>query len=331
MPDRDAKLVTTKAPTKAIAPTTVVAAKSDTIAATPAMWVVHGPKGTAYLLGSVHVLPKNVNWQTPEIVAAMKRANTFVFEVPMDDESWANAREAMQRNEFLPIDLALPSFFDQEMRDDYRNVMFRIHGNPDALVYMRPWVAATQLEGQADGGDTVKGLSADEGVDNKVYAAAQARGVKQFRALETDALQIHLLTDNGNIEEGIAALRQTLKRLLVETADKTRGQRLFDAWYKGDTKELAALGPESPGMTPMERKAMFEDRNRSWVPEIIAMLKEKRTYFITVGAGHLVGKIGVPTLLRQQGYKVDGPDLVASTSTGTSTTTGSNHLRAALR
>ena len=316
---------------KAAAATPDASKTPQVTVATPAMWVVHGPKGTAYLLGSVHVLPKNVNWQTPEIVAAMKRANTFVFEVPMDEESWANTKETMQKDVYLPVDLALPSFFDQEMRDDYRNVLFRIHGNPDALVYMRPWVAAAQLEGQADGGDTVKGLSADEGVDNKIYAAARARGVKQFRALETDALQIHLLTDNGNIEEGIAALRQTLKRLLVETGDKTRGQRLFDAWYKGDTKTLAALGPESPGMTPVERKAMFEDRNRSWVPEIVAMLKEKRTYFITVGAGHLVGKIGVPTLLREKGYKVDGPDLVASTDTGASTNTGANHLRAALR
>ena len=28
--------------------------------ATPAMWTVHGPRGTAYLLGSVHALPNNV-------------------------------------------------------------------------------------------------------------------------------------------------------------------------------------------------------------------------------------------------------------------------------
>lgn len=296
--DRDQKPVATK-PGK----------PTDTITATPAMWVVHGPKGTAYLLGSIHVLPKNVNWQTPEITAAMKRADTFVFEVPMDEESWAHARAAMQENSFLPVDISLASYFNQQMRDDYRKVILQIHGNPDSLVYLRPWVAARQLEGEAEGGGTVKGLLAEEGVDNKVYAAARARGVKQFRALETDALQIRLLTDNGNIKEGLEALQSTIKTLLAQSGDQTVAQRLFNAWYKGDTKELAAIGPDNPNTPPAERKAMLEDRNRAWVPEITAMLNEKHTYFITVGAAHLVGKIGVPNLLREKGYKVEGPDV----------------------
>ena len=47
-------------------------AKEPTVHATPAMWTVHGPKGTAYLLGSFHALPKNVEWQTPAIKAAVK-------------------------------------------------------------------------------------------------------------------------------------------------------------------------------------------------------------------------------------------------------------------
>lgn len=286
-------------------PAAATAADSAPMNATPAMWVVHGPKGTAYLLGSFHMLPKNLNWQTPEITAAMKCADTFVFEIPMDVESREKAKEILQKDAYLPIDLSLPSFFDQEMRDDYRQVMFQIHGHADGLVYLRPWVAAMVLQGQADG--SLKGLLPEEGVDNKVYAAAQARGVKQFRALETDALQIRLLTDNGNIDEGLAALRQTFKKLLAESSDQTAGQRLFDAWRKGDVKALAALGPDNPEMTPEARKALLEDRNHAWVPELVAMLNEKHTYFVTVGAAHLVGKIGVPNLLRAQGYRVDGP------------------------
>jgi uncharacterized protein YbaP (TraB family) len=282
------------------------AAEDAPINATPALWVVHGPKGTAYLLGSIHALPKNVNWQTPAITAAMKRADVFAFEVPMDEESRSNARMLIQKDSLLPIDLSLPSFFDQEMRDDYRHVIFQIHGDPEGIVYLRPWVAAMVLQGQSEGAGP-KGLLPEEGVDNKVYAAAQARGVKDFRAMETHALQIHILTDDGNLEEGLAALRLTFKKLLAEHQDQTSGQRLFTAWYKGDVKGLAAVGPDNPEMSPAWRKKLLEDRNTAWVPEIIAMLNEKHTYFITVGAAHLVGKIGVPNLLRAKGYKVDGP------------------------
>jgi uncharacterized protein YbaP (TraB family) len=272
------------------------------------MWVVHGPKGTAYLLGSIHALPKNVHWQTPEIAAAMKSADTFVFEAPLDGASWAEYPKDL----LLPGDLSLPSFFDQEMRDDYRDVMFRIHGNPEGLVYLRPWAAAKAIQGQAGGIENVKGLSLDEGVDQKVYEAAKARGAKVL-AFETVALHLHLLTDNGNIEEGMTELRRTLKSLLTESSDQTAQQRLFDAWYRGDTKAIAASSAETmKKMSPAERKAILEDRNRAWIPQIAAMLNEKHTYFITVGAAHLVGKIGVPTLLRQAGFRVDGPDTVVS-------------------
>jgi uncharacterized protein YbaP (TraB family) len=307
------------------AATTKAPAASDTIEATPAMWVVHGPKGTAYLLGSIHYLPKNVHWQTPEIAAAMKRADTFVFEAPMDEEAWSNARAEFPKDTLLPLDISLPSFFDQEMRDDYRHVMFQIHGNPEGLVYLRPWVAAKAIQGQADGSENIKGLSLEEGVDKKVYLEAKARGVTQFRAFETVALHLHLLTDNGNIDEGMAELRRTLKSILAESSDQTAAQRLWDAWYKGDIKALAALGPENPKMPPAERKAMLDDRNHAWIPQITAMLNEKHTYFITVGAAHLVGKIGVPTLLREHGFRVDGPDTLVSTNV---TSTNANGLRA---
>jgi uncharacterized protein YbaP (TraB family) len=276
------------------------------------MWVVHGPRGTAYLLGSIHYLPKNVHWQTPEIAAAMKRADTFVFEVPLDDDAWSNARAEYPKDTLLPLDISLPSFFDQEMRDDYQHVMFRIHGNPDGLVYLRPWVAAHLIQAQADGAENVQGLSLDEGVDHKVYEAAKARGAK-FRAFETVALHLHLLTDNGNIDEGMTELRRTLKSLLAETSDQTAQQKLYDAWYRGDTKALAASSADNlKKMSPAERKAMLEDRNRAWIPQIAAMLNEQHTYFITVGAAHLVGPLGLPTLLRERGFRVDGPDTVVS-------------------
>jgi hypothetical protein len=51
----------------------------------------------------------------------------------------------------------------------------------------------------------------------------------------------------------------------------------------------------------------LDDRNRRWAPKIEAMLKEKHVFFVTVGAGHLTGPVGLPALLRKAGYKVDGP------------------------
>jgi uncharacterized protein YbaP (TraB family) len=280
----------------------VVSAELPLRKATPVLWVVHGPKGTAYLLGSIHALPKNIDWRTLRIDDAAKRADTFVFEVKMDDEGRTHARTIFARNGIFPLSYSLPSFFDEEMREDYRNVIAQTHADPTAIVYMRPWLAALVLQGVADGGT---GFVPAEGVDNRIYADAKARGIKRFLPLETDETQLKLLMGDGNVTEELALLRATFKKILASRSDVMQG--LLDAWCRGDAKALASYGPESTAMTPAARKALLEDRNRAWVPQIEAMLKQKHTYFITVGAAHLVGKTGVPNLLRADGYTVEGP------------------------
>jgi hypothetical protein len=274
-----------------------------TTVATPLLWTVHSPKGTAYLLGSIHILPKNVNWQTPQILAAIKRADTFVFEVKMDEETRDAAREDIGQKEVLPLSTSLVSLFDEDMRNDFRKVIFKTHADPTMVVYLRPWLASMDLQG-AEGSDPR--FVAAEGVDNKIYAMAVARKVKQYRAFETYQQQFRLLMGDGNLDHELANLRVTFQKILAEDHQETLDE-IFAAWSKGDAKALTALGPNDPNMSPEDRKAMLDDRNRNWIPQIAAMLKEKHTYFITVGAFHLVGPGGVPNLLRAAGFKVDGP------------------------
>jgi uncharacterized protein YbaP (TraB family) len=270
--------------------------------ASPAMWTVHGAKGTVYMLGSVHVLPKNIDWQTPKLMTAMRQSDTFVFEVPMNAESRAKAASFFRANAVLPGSVALPSLFDSEMRADFREVVMLSHADPTYIVYMRPWLAALVLEGAASG---EKGLNPAEGVDNKVYAIAKARVGIQFRALERDEDQFKLFVKDGRIAEEVSDLRLAFKDILSHRGVQMKD--LLTAWEKGDTVALAKLVPEDKATSPKFRKLVIEDRNRKWVPEIEAMLNEPHTFFITVGAAHLVGKTGVPNLLRADGYKVEGP------------------------
>jgi hypothetical protein len=272
-------------------------------AATPAMWTVHGAKGTVYLLGSIHALPKNVHWQTPQLMARLNEADTFVFEVPMDAAARAHAASYFRDNALMPAGMSLPSTFDSEMRSDFRDVVMLTHADPTYIVYMRPWLAALVLEGAASG---TSGLYPSEGVDNKVYALAKARSVTQFRALERDQDQFKLFIKEGHEQDEVSDLRITFKDILTRQGKDDKA--LLPAWMKGDTKKLAGLLPENKGTSAVFRKAWLDDRNRRWVPQIEAMLNEPHTFFITVGAAHLVGKTGVPNLLRTAGYKVDGPN-----------------------
>jgi uncharacterized protein YbaP (TraB family) len=270
--------------------------------ANPAMWTVHGSKGTVYMLGSIHALPKNVKWQTPRLMVALNQADTFVFEVPMNAESREKAVAYFRKNAVLPWGTALPSMFDAEMRADFRSVVMLTHADLTFVVYMRPWLAALILEGAASG---TGALYPSEGVDNKVYAMAKARGVTQFRGLERDEDQFRLFIKDGHEADEIADLRLVFKDILANHG--ADGKPLLAAWMRGDTKTIARLVPENKASTPQFRKVWIEDRNRKWVPQVEAMLDEPHTFFITVGAAHLAGKTGVPNLLRAAGYRVDGP------------------------
>jgi uncharacterized protein YbaP (TraB family) len=300
------------APVGAAADTDDAASTGPAMEAHPALWYVHGPKGEAYLLGSIHALPKNVHWQTPEILAAVKRADTFVFEIPLDEDSRAHGTQLFAENAFLPFDTALPSYFDQEMRDDYRDVITKTQADPTNIVYLRPWLATLVLQGATPG---QKDLFAAEGVDNKIYAMARARGGRHFRAFETWDQQFHILMGlgggGGDEDAELETLRKTMKTILDQPNPPTF-DGLLKAWTKADLKTLSSYGPGSGIMSPQNKKVILENRNRAWIPKLIAMLNEKHTYFITVGAGHLVGPTGVPNLMRAAGYTVDGPDTVAA-------------------
>lgn len=281
--------------------------------ATPAMWVVHGPKGTAYLLGSFHALPKNVEWQTPAIKAAVKRANAFVFEIPMASDKREQAALLLGANVLLPPSVSLPSYFDAEMRSDFRAAVEHTQIDPEGLVIMRPWYAAMELEDAMSGKVT---LHREEGVDNKVYAMAEARGVHDVRALETPELAIHALKRDATTKNELALLRVAMKK--AANKPMLPGKKMLDAWEAGDTSTLLEM--EAASQPPESFKALLEDRNRLWLPKIEKMLTEKRTFLITVGAAHLPGQNGVVNLLRQAGYKVDQvepkPDLKADLRPG---------------
>jgi uncharacterized protein YbaP (TraB family) len=268
------------------------------IPADPAMWTVHGPKGTAYLLGSIHLLPSNIAWQTQRISAALKAADTFVFEIPLDASTQTEAVTFIQKNGTLPAGTTLSSLLDPKARADYDDAVKIAHVDPAVLENKRPWLAMIVLDLA-----TIKqqNLSPASGIDQQVYAIAQTEGGKSYRAFETPEQQFEFFMPKNQkleVEEFDVALKE------FKTDRMNMGQ-LIDAWSHGDQKALEHIASEGfKGHADVE-KSLLSDRNKNWIGQIEKMLAEPHTYFITVGAGHLLGPKGLPALLRAKGYKVD--------------------------
>jgi uncharacterized protein YbaP (TraB family) len=271
---------------------------ADTIAH-PSLWHVKGPQGEVYLLGSVHILPPGVHWRSPAIEAATARADVFVFEVPTDGKAIQQLQGLVAANGQLPQGESLRASLHAEAQADFDTAVAASGLQAAAIDHERPWLAGLQMMFTQI---AKQGFDRDNGVDTQLLADAVKAG-KQTRYLETIDQQFALLApDDRKLE--LDEFESGLKDLRDVSAEI---QPMVDAWGAGDQKKLDVLVNGDLDEFPAARKALLDDRNARWLPQIEAMLGEKHTFFITVGAGHLTGPQGIPALLRKAGYTVDGP------------------------
>src|SRR6202012_1279546 len=116
------------------------------IPAHPALWTVHGPKGTAYLLGSIHLLPPNVDWHTKEIDAALAKSDTLVFELAMDDTFQARMQTYIKERGMLPAGQHLHDMLTPEAKKELDAEVAKTPVPPAAIDRMRPWLAELTIE-----------------------------------------------------------------------------------------------------------------------------------------------------------------------------------------
>ena len=267
------------------------------IKAHPALWIVHSHKATAYLFGSIHLLPANVDWHSRSIDAALATSDVFVFEAPLGDTGQQQGQAFVQENGMLPPDMALPSLLDGQARQDYRDAILAAHVSPETLVHLRPWLAAVVLE---NGVMEAAHYSPMSGVDRQVYTLARAEH-KSIETFETVNEQLAMLMPKDQkleVEEFDAALKE-LK------TDMSQVGALVDAWSEGRMSDVAKLMNKGFASTPGAMKLLIDDRNARWIQRMADMMAEHHTYFITVGAGHLAGPRGLPALLASRGYRVE--------------------------
>ena len=276
------------------------ASAAPVVHAHPALWHVQGPKGEAYLFGSIHLLPRNINWHTKQVDAAINRADVFVFEVATDDAgAQAELRDLIAEKGMLAPGQSLRAMLPPASQADFDAAIAKAHLPLATANREKPWLVSLQLL-IAD--SVARHYSASAGVDQAVMAIAARRG-KPSRYFETIDQQVNLLAGSSDKLQ-LSEFESDLKDFGKSDDDL---KPMIDAWKNGQEDKLAEVMNSDLADDPEMKKALLTDRNRDWIGQIGKMLSDRRVFFITVGAGHLAGPDGVPVLLRAAGYKVDGP------------------------
>jgi hypothetical protein len=266
--------------------------------ATPPLWVVERDGKTLYLFGSLHLLPPETKWDRAEIQTARKRSTVFVFETPLNDGASA-MRRVVETSGMLPPGKMLKEVLSPKLYSDLEEAAWRVQYPVKLLAPFRPWLAGVYLELNSY---LKLGFSTYYGVDHLIEEEAKKRGA-ELAYLETIDQQLSYFSKLGGRSE-IAYLSATVKSILEEPESPID---LVKAWASADVGELVKLLDKGFAEVPALRSQLLVERNRAWVPQLRAMLASEKTHFVTVGAGHLVGRDSVIAMLRARGYKITGP------------------------
>jgi uncharacterized protein YbaP (TraB family) len=267
------------------------------VIAHPALWVVKDADTTIYLFGTVHLMPRDASWHSPELDRALADSRTLYIEITDDDP--ANMAALVLR---YGMDAAHPLSGQLSPSDAHRLDLLAnrlgVPGGLQTLNVMRPWLAALTL---AVTPLLKAGLDPEHGVDKQLKARMGAAG-KPVLGLETAEQQIRFLADLPRPIE-LALLRSTMRDAEKDTLQLTE---LIDAWKAGDVDAIARIGNDDMRQRePKLYQLLLVQRNQVWATKIAAMLQQPGTVFIAVGAAHLAGPDSVQARLELLGVPVE--------------------------
>ncbi|MDQ0086228.1 uncharacterized protein YbaP (TraB family) [Variovorax boronicumulans] len=260
------------------------------------LWRIERDGRTSWLYGTIHVGRGDWVRPGPTIQKALTQSDTLALELDLRDEATARAMARPADPELLARMLS----GERARRLERQNSEACVP--PGTLSKLQPILQITALAGLAGRAD---GLYPEFGVDETLAVSAR-NSSKPIVALENAAEQIKVLTGESEAEEA----EQVDAALDELESGKLRGQlkELADVWARSDAAKLASYPEWCDCLkTPAEQRLMkrlLDDRNPNLADGIERLHAGGKGVFAAVGALHMIGPQGLPTLMAARGFTV---------------------------
>lgn len=260
------------------------------------LWRVEQGGRTSWLYGTVHAAYRDWMLPGPQVLAAVRASDRVALELDLLDPAVGQALVAAMRQP--PNAPPLPPALERRL-DAQRTAACAEAG----LAELRPELQVVSLAVMAAQWD---GIDAAYGTD--FVLAGLARGLrKPVVSLETPEQQMQALTSDDPVRT-VAAVEAGLQAL---EGGSVRGtlRTLVQAWSDGRTQLLENYGSWCQCMDTAEEREDFDrlvtGRNPGLADAIAAQHRAGQRVFAAVGALHMVGPQGLPTLLAARGFRVE--------------------------
>lgn len=255
------------------------------------LWKISGNGLTqpSYLFGTVHITCDAT--LDPKVNTALDATKQLYLELDMDDP---NMMKEMMGGMTMKNGVSMTSLLSTE---DYKLVEDFIKSKTGMPLKMldsyKPFlVSAMLMPAMLD--------CKAQSIEQSLIDATKKQNEEIF-GLETVQEQLDAF-DAIPYKEQMEDLLASAKDDMAN--DKAEYNKMMELYNAQKLNELMAFMKSSKNKTASHDDILLINRNKSWIPRIEKIAKEKPTFF-GVGAGHLAGENGVIMLLRKKGYKVE--------------------------
>jgi uncharacterized protein len=264
--------------------------------AEPAMWVIRDKDSTIYLIGTLHLLRHETEWNSAKVKKAVTESSELWLEVANIDDQ-ASILPLMAQYGMDPKK-TLSSKLSAAQNEKLSRVAATLGIPLESLEPLKPWMAGLMfavLPLQKAGYDP------NAGVDRLLKAQAEKEGDK-IQGFETAEEQVRFFADLPEAEQ-IAFLEETLGEAEEGLAQL---EKLARAWIDGDTATIGnLLVTELKNEAPAVYQKLVVQRNIAWSKKIAEILQGSGVQQIAVGAAHLAGPDSLQVQLAKRGIKVE--------------------------
>jgi uncharacterized protein YbaP (TraB family) len=258
---------------------------------TPLMWELRKGDARVTLFGTVHALPRGVNWFRPHVVEALDAADALVLETRVPDGP--TMAPEMLRLARLPEPRPVLERVPPEWQARLNAELMRL--KPMPLEWMKTWfIAVTLVNLEAER----NGFSPAIGAEAVLTERARMRE-KPIRALETLGEQLTFFNALSEADQ-----QQLLIGVIERMGEaRARANRLVEDWLAGRAESLAVLIANDFERSPMLEQMLLKDRNERWAAWISREMQTPGHRFVAVGAGHFIGRHSLLEKLKRHGLE----------------------------
>ncbi|MCK4696657.1 MAG: TraB/GumN family protein, partial [Candidatus Cloacimonetes bacterium] len=267
------------------------------------LWEVENGNNKVYLLGSLHIMPKEVYPLDDRIEEAFEEADILVVEVDATTLDQEKVQAFIIENACYAEANNLQKELPEDLYKSVEEKFAELGVTMDKINIYKPWFVSLTL-----------GLSGLSKLDIKPGLGIDLHFLNKAHEKEMEIVELETATSQL---EMLASFPEDIQNdyLQYTLDDYENSNELFmnmlEAWKSGDTDEMNTitkvkmleLEDELPGITGYYNR-MFTERDEKILVKIEKLLnnEEKKVYFIIIGAFHLVGEDGLIKLLNAKGY-----------------------------